>query len=68
MTGQRLTALSTGFFRQKRLRRMLELAGWDLHFGWPGRGPVAVWGRKPAARRVLALARLAGADVLHGQD
>ncbi|MEM0943643.1 MAG: capsular polysaccharide biosynthesis protein, partial [Pseudomonadota bacterium] len=47
---------------------MLELAGWRLHFGWPGRGPLAVWGRKPAARRVLALARLTGADVLTVED
>jgi capsular polysaccharide export protein len=49
---RRLFVYSGGFLRQRRLRRILALAGHELRLGWPGRGDgVAVWGRRgPAAR------------------
>jgi len=66
---QRLYSYSLGFLRQPRLRRMLQLAGWDLAFGRPSRGDaVGVWGRRPVARRGRAIARLTGASLITLED
>ena len=56
---RRLFYYNAGFWREKRLRRILQLAGYDLHIGLtapaPGDG-VVVWGRSPHAHRGEAVA------------
>jgi capsular polysaccharide export protein len=55
---RRLFYFNAGFLRQKRLSRMLELAGHKLCLGLPGAGDgVAVWGQSPYAHRGERLAR-----------
>lgn len=64
---QRLWHQNLGFARNRRLHRILTLAGHELRFGLPGPGDgVAVWGQSPtawrgervAARRSVPLIRL----------
>ena len=58
-----------GFLRQRRVRRILALAGVDLRLGWPGDGDlVAVWGRSPYAARGERVAARTGADLLRIED
>ena len=59
---RRLFVYSSGFLLQRRLRRMLQLAGHQIRLGRPGTYPgsndgVAVWGQSPSARRGQAVAR-----------
>lgn len=69
---QRLFYFNLGFWRQKTLRRILQLSGHSLHLGLPNRGDgVVVWGNSPtahrgegvAARRHLPLVRVEDAFV-----
>ena len=54
---RRLWHQNLSFLRNRRLHRMLELAGHDLRFGLPAPGDgVLVWGRSPTAWRGEALA------------
>ncbi|OYU39479.1 MAG: beta-3-deoxy-D-manno-oct-2-ulosonic acid transferase [Pseudorhodobacter sp. PARRP1] len=54
---RRLFYYNAGFLRQPHLRRMLALAGHELHLGLPGpQDGVVVWGRSPFARRGEAVA------------
>jgi len=64
---RRLFFYNAGFLRQPRLRRILHLAGHELHFGIPGpQDGVVVWGHSPyaargewmAARRQVPLVRI----------
>lgn len=65
----RLYAYTAGFYTQKRIRRILHLAGYDLRAGLPGpQDPVAVWGAGPRAARGLAVAARRGAPVLRVED
>jgi len=63
-------AVTAGFFTNKRIRRILSLAGVDLRFGRPppGSGVVAVWGRTRHANRGLRLARAHQSAVLTVED
>ena len=66
---RRLFAFSAGFWRQPRLRRILELAGWQLTTGLPGPGDhVAVWGASPTAWRGRTIARARGARIVTVED
>lgn len=70
---QRVFYTNAGFLRQKRLRRIAELAGFPLQLPFPGSQPgpddlVAVWGRSPYAERGEALAEKAGAGVIRFED
>ncbi|MDR9483653.1 MAG: capsular polysaccharide biosynthesis protein [Sediminimonas sp.] len=68
-TARRLCHLSGGFLRQRRLRRILQLAGYELRLGWPRAGDqVAVWGHAPRARRGEWLASRTGAGLLRIED
>ncbi|MFD2738422.1 capsular polysaccharide biosynthesis protein [Sulfitobacter aestuarii] len=62
---RRLFVYNGGFLRQKRLRRILQLAGYSLHLGLPRPAAlneaVVVWGNSPTAHRGRAVAR--GRDV-----
>lgn len=67
--GSRLFAFTGGFFRQKRVARILQLAGYDLKFGWPRADDrVAVWGRKPRSRRGAWVAKHSGAGLMTVED
>lgn len=47
-----LYVYNAGFVRQRRLARILELAGYRLRFGRPGSGDfVGIWGESPTASR-----------------
>lgn len=61
---------SGGLFFNKRVRRILRLAGYDMRFGLPARasGLVAVWGRTGPARRGLAVAKWRDCEVISVED
>ena len=70
---RRLHFYTAGFLRQRRLRRILTLAGYDLTLGRPARrmGPddlIAVWGRAAYAHRGEAVAEASGASLLRIED
>ncbi len=66
---RRTCYFNAGFLRQRRLRRILALAGYDLHLGRPGPDDlVAVWGRSPYAARGEAVAARTGAALLRIED
>lgn len=68
-TPRRLHYVSAGFLRQRRIRRILTLAGYDLRLGRPGPdGLIAVWGRSPYAARGEALAARTGAGLVRVED
>ena len=66
---RRLFAYSAGFWRAPRLRRILQLAGYDLTLGLPSaKDAVAVWGRSPYARRGEAVARWRATPLIRVED
>ncbi|MCW1954972.1 MAG: capsular polysaccharide biosynthesis protein [Roseobacter sp.] len=66
---RRLSYYTAGFLRQRRVRRILELAGYDLRLGRAKAGAfVAVWGRSPYAARGEAAAARAGAGLVRVED
>ncbi|MBE0452450.1 MAG: capsular polysaccharide biosynthesis protein [Roseovarius sp.] len=68
-TSRRVFHFNGGFLWQRRLRRILALAGHDLRLGWPAPGDlVAVWGRSPYAARGEAVAARTGAGLLRIED
>lgn len=65
----RLFFYSGGFLRERGLRRILTLAGYDLRLGLPGPGDsVAVWGRSPTAARGEGIAARRGAGLIRVED
>jgi capsular polysaccharide export protein len=66
---RRLFHYNAGFLRDRRLRRILTLAGHTLHLGWPGQGDgVVVWGRSPFAGRGERVAARAGVPLIRVED
>lgn len=60
---------NAGFLRQKRIRRIMELAGHPLQLGRPGADDlIAVWGHSPYAARGEAVAERTGATLLRVED
>ena len=58
-----------GLLTGKRIRRMLDLAGWNVRLGLPGENDwVGVWGQSPTAPRGQAVARATGAPILRVED
>ena len=67
--GQRLYVYNGGFLTQRRLRRILDLAGYRISLGLPGSGDmVGIWGASPTAPRGLAVAQRRGAPLLRVED
>ncbi|MFV0514127.1 MAG: capsular polysaccharide biosynthesis protein [Jhaorihella sp.] len=65
----RLFVFNGGFLTQRRVRRILTLAGYRLRLGLPGPGDaVAVWGDSATAHRGLAVAERRGVPVLRVED
>lgn len=66
---RRLFYFNAGFLRQRQVRRILSLAGYDLRLGKPGAGDlVAVWGRSPYAARGEKVAAATGAGLVRVED
>jgi capsular polysaccharide export protein len=65
----RLFVYNGGFLTQRRVRRILKLAGFELRLGLPEpRDMVAVWGNSPTAHRGLRVANRRGVQVLRVED
>lgn len=66
---RRLCYFNAGFWRQKQVRRILELAGHDLRLGIPGpQDGVVVWGHSPYAWRGEKIAARYGRPVVRVED
>ena len=68
---RRLFYYTAGFLREKRVRRILQLAGHDLHVGLrtPAQGDgVVVWGHSPHAHRGEAVAARHGLPLVRVED
>lgn len=66
---RRLYVYNGGFLSQRRIRRMLSLAGYDIRLGLPGPDDlVGVWGQSPTAHRGEAIAARRGAGILRIED
>ncbi|MEL6410180.1 MAG: capsular polysaccharide biosynthesis protein [Pseudomonadota bacterium] len=60
---------NAGFLRQKRVRRIADLAGLNLQLGKPDADDlIAVWGHSPYAARGEAVARATGAGLVRFED
>ncbi|MBF9032456.1 capsular polysaccharide biosynthesis protein [Rhodobacterales bacterium HKCCE3408] len=68
-TRRRAVHFNAGFLTNRRVRRILTLAGYDLALGKPGPGDdVLVWGHSPYAPRGEAAAEAAGAPLVRVED
>jgi len=66
---RRLFCYNGGFLRDRRLRRILTLAGYQLRMGLPGpEDAVAIWGDSPTAYRGRAVAAWRGAALIRVED
>jgi capsular polysaccharide export protein len=66
---RRLFYYNAGFLRQKRLRRIMELAGHEVRLGLPSPGDgVVVWGRSPYAHRGEVIAARRGVPLIRVED
>jgi capsular polysaccharide export protein len=60
---------NAGFLTNGRVRRILQLSGYDLHLGKPGADDdVLVWGHSPYAPRGEAVADATGAALVRVED
>lgn len=71
-TLRRLFVYNGGFLTQGRIRRILELSGYDIRLGLPSKsGPgdmVGVWGHSPTAPRGEKVAALKDTPILRVED
>ena len=68
-TARKLFYYNGGFLRQKRVRRILSMAGYELTLGLPDRGDmVAVWGQSPNQYRGQWIAKKWKAGLLRVED
>ena len=68
-TPRRVFVYNGGFRWQKRLRRIMALAGYPVHLGLPKYGDlVGVWGQSPTAHRGEAIAEKHNAHLLRIED
>ncbi|MDJ0824263.1 MAG: capsular polysaccharide biosynthesis protein [Rhodobacter sp.] len=64
-----LYVFNGGFLTQRRVRRILSLAGWDIRIGKPGPEDwVGVWGKSPTSPRGEAVAARTEARMLRVED
>lgn len=65
----RLFVYNGGFLTQRRVRRILDLAGYDIRLGRPSAGDlVGIWGQSPTSHRGLTMAQRYDAPVLRVED
>ncbi|SDK30565.1 capsular polysaccharide biosynthesis protein [Aliiruegeria lutimaris] len=68
-TAPRRLFVYNGGFLNRRIRRILELSGWQVTTGLPGPEDwVGVWGHSPTAHRGEAIAARRGARILRVED
>ena len=68
-TLRRLFVYNGGFLTQKRVRRILQLAGYDISLGKPSDGDlVGVWGQSPTAPRGEAVAARTESPIIRVED
>lgn len=69
-TPRRLFVYSGGFLTQPRIRRILTLAGYDVHVGRPSRPDdrIGVWGRSPTSPRGEKVADWTNIPVVRIED
>ncbi|MFN3526656.1 MAG: capsular polysaccharide biosynthesis protein, partial [Paracoccus sp. (in: a-proteobacteria)] len=66
---RRLCVFNLGFFRQPRLSRILQLAGWQPRLSLPRPGDaVGIWGASPTAWRGRRVAARSGAPLVTVED
>lgn len=66
---RRLFVYNGGFLTQSRVRRILELSGYDIRLGKPGEGDmVGVWGQSPTSPRGEKVAEWTDAPILRVED
>ncbi len=66
---RRVFHFNAGFLRQRRIRRILSLAGYDLRLGRPTADDlIAVWGKSRYAARGEHMAERSGAGLLRIED
>ncbi|CUH65548.1 Capsule polysaccharide biosynthesis protein [Thalassovita gelatinovora] len=66
---RRVAFFNAGFLRQRRVRRILHLAGFDLRLIRPGAADlIAVWGHSPYAARGESIAAKTGAGLIRVED
>ncbi len=66
---RRLYVYNGGFLTKRRIRRILELSGYDISLGKPGPSDlVGVWGQSPTAWRGEAISERTQAPVLRVED
>lgn len=66
---RRLFVFNGGFLTQGRVRRILELSGWNISLGKPGaKDWVGVWGKSPTSPRGEAVASATDAHILRVED
>jgi len=65
----KLYVYNGGFLTQTRVRRILELSGYDIKLGKPSAGDlIGVWGQSPTAPRGEAVAEATDAPILRVED
>ncbi|MEW2911332.1 capsular polysaccharide biosynthesis protein [Leisingera sp. JC11] len=65
----RLFVYNGGFLTQRRVRRILQLSGYDVRLGLPQpEDLVGIWGASPTAHRGLAVAQRRGCGLLRVED
>ena len=68
-TLRRLYVYNGGFLTQKRIRRILTLAGYDIRIGAPSDGDaIGVWGHSPTAPRGEKVAEKTDAPIIRVED
>ncbi|MCR8826047.1 capsular polysaccharide biosynthesis protein [Pseudosulfitobacter koreensis] len=66
---RRLCVYNGGFLTQRRVRRILQLAGYKIALGLPREGDlVGVWGNSPTAHRGESIAAKHGAPLVRIED
>ncbi len=66
---RRLYVFNGGFLTQRRVRRILELSGWDIRLGKPSPEDwVGVWGKSPTSPRGEKVAGATDARLLRVED
>ncbi len=66
---QSICVFNGGFLTQKRVRRILELSGYDIRIGAPSDGDmVGVWGKSPTSPRGEKVAKWRDTPILRVED
>ena len=66
---RRLFIYNGGFLKEKRIRRILALSGWNIRLGKPKDGDwVGIWGNSPTAHRGKSIAEKTDTPILRVED